>query len=279
MVGGGQSPWLLTGGTRLTTDSLQELLPRTGRSKKQADTQKKKLYRAEKEAFAGYQSPERTIAEVDLFYKRILAHKYLRRQYRKASLPLRVVAGSGNHCKDNYQEIMLTIWGRNNEWVLLHELAHALDDKAWKTDTRGHGRRFAHIYVDLVRHVMGREWSDKLKDSFRKHGVRYNQPRTRTVKGDPAVQSQALAKAREARTAKANAKYVLVRDDGRFCKSTAAYSMNPWSEKVWTDDLVRATRYLTEESAKQAVRYARGDGVWYDRAKAITVAEAKELVC
>ena len=63
--------------------------------------------------------------------------------------------------------IKLPRWARQR-WVVLHEMAHIL-----QTEDPAHGRQFAAIFLDLVRHFMGREAEQMLRLSYRSHRVKW----------------------------------------------------------------------------------------------------------
>lgn len=68
------------------------------------------------------------------------------------------------------------------EYIVLHELAHGLAPlTGWAAGNPAarvsHGREFAHTYLLLVQHFIGAEAAKKLRASFRKHRIKYTQPR------------------------------------------------------------------------------------------------------
>jgi len=65
--------------------------------------------------------------------------------------------------------VSLPPWGRT-EWVILHEIAHAVT--IHRSDVAPHGREFAAAYLCLVRHMMGAESAKALRDSMRHYRVR-----------------------------------------------------------------------------------------------------------
>lgn len=74
--------------------------------------------------------------------------------------------------------IEMSTWGigtrgeHGGELIVLHELAHCL------TPNDAHGRRWARVFLELVRYRMGEETYRLLRDAFRKHRVKYHPRRT-----------------------------------------------------------------------------------------------------
>lgn len=83
------------------------------------------------------------------------------------------------------------------DYVVLHELAHTYSVR----DSGGHGWLFCAVLLDLVRHFMGQEAHDALKDSFKRNDVKFTVPRAKRQMSDEAkaAASARMAKAREAR--------------------------------------------------------------------------------
>lgn len=158
------------------------------------DSQKSRAYRAENVL------PECLGAEYRIsheagqrFLDAVVAREYVQRHYRPVAVALLqrapgsgASAGNGRiRCSDTARTKM----------ILLHELAHLLDDLeehrernrlAWSvrlnTPRRaGHGWRWAAIYLDLVRNVLGVEVHDRLRAAFKANRVRYTAPRAKRV--------------------------------------------------------------------------------------------------
>jgi|SRR5690606_30910499 len=84
-----------------------------------------------------------------------------------------------------------------NEYIVIHELAHTYS----RNDNGGHGWLFCAVLLDLVRHFMGQEAHDKLKASFKAHGVKFTVPRAKRQMSPEAraAASERMAAARAAR--------------------------------------------------------------------------------
>jgi len=128
------------------------------------DSQKARLYAAERDAFDWGQTIPNGELQVWL-EKNVLSRAWFRRRYGNQYIEVSLMRGGG---RGGYGEIRLGREARN-EWVMLHELAHNLAGV-----NAGHGPEFAGVYLRLVHHVMGREVAACLRDSYKKHRVRYN---------------------------------------------------------------------------------------------------------
>jgi putative metallohydrolase (TIGR04338 family) len=56
---------------------------------------------------------------------------------------------------------------------IIHECAHFITNHYYGSDIAAHGWQFCDIYLDLVRHFMGKEAYEALKSEFQFEGVRY----------------------------------------------------------------------------------------------------------
>lgn len=95
--------------------------------------------------------------------------------------------------------IQLPRWAREPQ-ILLHELAHVLTPSS----AIPHGWEFCETYLDLVRHIMGKQHADELKRNFRQQRVRFTKPRAKRVltEAQKQVLRDRMAVARAARAAK-----------------------------------------------------------------------------
>ena len=186
------------------------------------DSQVNRLYAAEKILRCGLSKPVTTwkrgatkderkkmLKDAQAFVDRVMARKYIKRKYPNASMYRITVRGT----KASRRAVAWTVSGTidlpfNGEWgwhedVLLHEIAHILDYRDyWRRDgSRAyHDWRFAQIYLDLVRNVMGKEAHDALRKSFKANRVRYTEPRKRSLTPEQREALQERMKlAREAR--------------------------------------------------------------------------------
>lgn len=70
--------------------------------------------------------------------------------------------------------------GSRNRWVILHECAHMLDPHRhpeYDGDSRAHGWVFADVYLTAVQHFLGVEAAKTLRAEFREGKVRYRPKR------------------------------------------------------------------------------------------------------
>ena len=144
------------------------------------DSQRSKLYRAEKAAFECFdREPEMTLADCQKLVDRAM------RFFREISSP-RVSDGRGRRTAwASLWEIRLPRWSRRRMWVL-HEVAHTISRRLARRKRRpiqGHGKEFARTYMKLVRRFIGRAEADLLKLSFSQHRVKHVVRETSKEKG------------------------------------------------------------------------------------------------
>lgn len=170
------------------------------------DTQRKKLYRAERcvDLVKRFES----LGKVDLYLARVFSHKWFQRHHPRARMYL-VEDGRGRrHAAGSSRGTTCLMWlprHARSEKTVLHELAHGLTNLKHGHGTAWHGHEFARIYLDLVRHYAGKEAADQLRAGYKKHRVRYNPPR-KGRKLTPEQREAAIARLSDARELKAAAK-------------------------------------------------------------------------
>lgn len=130
------------------------------------DNQKSRLYAAEDaalEVFGTQMTVEACQKEVD----RITDLRGVRGRWGLREL--RVVATNGRGGRTNGYEIRLGSHAKTVPYIC-HEVAHCLTPSKYAD----HGPEFAGVLLHVVRQAMGKEKADALRESFRKHGVRYS---------------------------------------------------------------------------------------------------------
>ncbi|MFP1646285.1 hypothetical protein [Pontitalea aquivivens] len=190
---------------------------------KSRDSQRSKLYKAEREAWQVFSSPLATVADIRQYLERQSTRKPLQHRYGDAinvtEWELEIADGRGTLHAAAYgsHRISIPLWARNNG-VVLHEWAHIIHNRLeidgrissttfdlWRHGSRrqelrggaSHGWQFAAIYLDLVHFCIGKEAAAALKEAFKKHKVRYRPKRTRVPTQE---QLERLATMRAART-------------------------------------------------------------------------------
>lgn len=146
------------------------------------DGKQSAFYRAE-DAALKYHNQKRfpTLAHIeDYVHKTVLRDKWFRRTFGRLSV--RVLASDKKeHSAGNVGYIKMAK-EHYVEYIVLHELAHGIAPlSGWAAgdprEQAAHGRQFAHTYLLLVQHFMGAEAAKKLRESFRKHKIKYTAPR------------------------------------------------------------------------------------------------------
>lgn len=175
--------------------------------KRERDSQRKKLYTAERETFT-YHAQSIGLDECATLVSKIQNSDYITRKYMPR-WPGRIAVTDGRGSRralSHGGKISLPVWARM-KWMVIHEMAHELHryQRAGRNGAAGHGWQYAEIYLDLVGHFMGHADRDRLKESFRKHRVKYCAPRKGRILSE--AEKQALRdRLAAARAAKAVAK-------------------------------------------------------------------------
>lgn len=174
------------------------------------DTQKEKLYRAEREAFAGVEDmfpgglgeAQRYANNVvkSATWKRLRAERgfkdpwpaHLKKEYsgmKRKGIVL-IEPGRKGTTATAYPaqwRIKLPPWA-TSQHVTLHELAHIICGSGV-----GHHWTFARAFEDLVSRFMGRDLAKKLRASYRKHGVKRAPRRTMSPEAKAELSARGMA--------------------------------------------------------------------------------------
>lgn len=187
-------------------DELESLLaPLLAPAARPRDSQRSKVYAAERDAFPRSEiGPQwKTLGEVEAWIeKKVLTSAYVRKNYAIGYVGLRPGKGCRNaFANPDTYEITLPLWARK-EWVVLHEISHLIVSSRKHAF---HGWKFCEVYLDLVRHCMGKEVHDRLKAEFKARNVKFTAPRAKRqlTEEQKAVLRERMAKARAAKLAKA----------------------------------------------------------------------------
>lgn len=151
------------------------------------DSQRSKVYKAEREGLKSFSKPVPTVEDVKNFTQKTFNKPYITRRYgrhthRNGRTLIPAVAdgrGTSNAYAYGDWKISIPVWGRQ-EWVILHELAHILTHRKYNGRIK-HNWQFCAVYLDLVRGMMGAEAHKALKEAFRKHKVRFKEKTTRVI--------------------------------------------------------------------------------------------------
>jgi putative metallohydrolase (TIGR04338 family) len=177
------------------------------------DSQRSKVYAAER---ASGLTPARgtlgtmTIDECYDYTRRVLDSAYVRRRWPHATTTARliqVVPGrNGGHAGRRWGTPFISLgrWART-EYIVLHEIAHHLAGL-----DRQHDWQFCDTLLNLVRHFLGRDAHDALRDQFKAHKVRYRAPVKRPVSDERRAELAARMKALNAARAASAAEPVSV---------------------------------------------------------------------
>ena len=155
---------------------------------KPRDSQKQRLYDAQRLAGFYDTGEVMTIKEAQKFVNQVLSHqktKKLHKQYAflASVYPSKIIveAGSGNHATmrnrnwETVRLIRLNKFGRN-KFIVLHEIAHHI---TWGRES--HGAEFADVLLQFTTRYLGKPDADKLANAFNEKRVKVmtksNKPR------------------------------------------------------------------------------------------------------
>ena len=146
---------------------------------KPRDSQKQRLYDAQRLGGFYDKGEVMTIKEAQKFVNQVLSHqktKKLFEQYRFqfSTFPSKILveAGNGNHATirsrnwETVRLIRLNKFGRN-KFIVLHEIAHHI---TWGRES--HGAEFADVLMQFTTRYLGKPDADKLANAFNEKRVR-----------------------------------------------------------------------------------------------------------
>lgn len=164
------------------------------------DTQRAKLYRAERSAFKDPQwNALMDLGTCTIYIERVL-HSAFWKEHVKHTYPLNIRDGRGcRKASAGADRITLPCWARKH-WVILHELSHTgIGRTLRRSEVAAHGREFAAFYLRLVRHFLGVAAHDALRDAFRANGVRYKPKKKLTPEALAVLRERGMALAAKRR--------------------------------------------------------------------------------
>lgn len=138
------------------------------------DSQKSRLYAAEKEFKNGPHPEYRKVAQIEEFIAEMIATKWWQARYPHITR-IRVKDGRGTRIargSSQTWQISLPLWARTRE-IILHEVAHVLTPD----ELPAHGREYAQIYYDLLLQFCGPETADKFVIGCIEHRVKIGRRR------------------------------------------------------------------------------------------------------
>ena len=152
------------------------------------DSQRKKVYTAERSVIETYGRNNLSIKECQQFTNKIATSSFAVRKFGSTDIYVDfgrggAMAYKNGHWYDDYNEvwrfgnrISLGVWARQ-EMVVIHEVAHIYASNI----ASPHGWEFCSIYLDLVRHFLGAKAHADLKASFKAHRVKFVKPREKRI--------------------------------------------------------------------------------------------------
>jgi len=145
------------------------------------DSQRKKVYAAEREAFEwDFSRPEdhemRTLASLEETVRLILTHPVVRARFKYAPYSVKFEATRARRGSAHGTSLIkLPRYARrpHNYAYVLHELTHIILTAELPGQTAWHGREYATTMLFLVDYFMGQTVAERLRVAYRKHGVKW----------------------------------------------------------------------------------------------------------
>jgi hypothetical protein len=167
------------------------------------DTQRNKVYEAET-VLHKYATPLPEMKDLERFAKKVWASRRMKKAFPKATSRFLAIGDGRGHTRfatGGWAGVDMPRFARNTH-IMLHELAHVVDQRENGSQWGGHGWRYCAVYLKMVLYVFGREAHNELKASFKKHRVRIRPKTKRNMSEEQrAALRLRMAAAREARAA------------------------------------------------------------------------------
>lgn len=143
------------------------------------DSQRSKVYKAERKALEGLPCDELhdlSVQECQEIVDKVVSSRWWQGRYGMMLTPPTVKAGQGARwatARLHEHTIVLPLWARK-QWVILHELAHYAVRAPLSPYLKvaAHGPEFCKEYLALVKRWIGPEEAKALKASFKARRVK-----------------------------------------------------------------------------------------------------------
>lgn len=187
--------------------SLEELRPTHGALGRERDSQRAKVYRSDRSLIGWTKlttplgsDPLMTLPEVTKLVNKVADSAYVIKKYG-IHHSMDVMDGRGRRSAFGSPSGVVGFpkWSRS-PGIVMHEMAHVYTPRR----AAAHGWQFCAIYLDLVRHFMGKEAEATLKAAFKKNGVKFTKPRPKRASTmTPEAREALLERLAAARAVKA----------------------------------------------------------------------------
>ena len=175
----------------MSNDSIAQAQPCRQQTSRPRDSQRSKVYKAERRMASWDKNRLETIPEVERWIRKLSKQTRLQTHFPELTRrEVEVSDGRGRRsAAGNESGIWLPRWGRF-KLVILHELAHVITERrlraeapyigitGWKVKQGAvHGWVFCAVYLKLVHLGIGKAQADELKGHFKALKVRFTEPR------------------------------------------------------------------------------------------------------
>lgn len=137
--------------------------------KRTRDSQRSKLYKAEQVLFDRFEL--NNIDDVKKYVKTVTDSKYFQKHFGVFVFTVK----DGRGTSDAYsagRKLNFPLWSRKKA-IVLHEICHSIIDKKYLS-VAPHGPQFCKTYLLLVKHFLGKECYEELKQSIKLNKVKFS---------------------------------------------------------------------------------------------------------
>lgn len=168
---------------------------------KQRDTQRARVYKADADLLPFSRADVSTVPLMEAYVRKVWTSKRVREAFPLADNQPRVRDGRARrHAGATDRWVAVPKWARR-ESIVVHELAHTITQRVYGYEVAGHGWQYCSVFLKLTLYMMGRPAFEALKAAFKRHRVRFTEPRKRK----PLTPEQRAALTARLTTARRNA--------------------------------------------------------------------------
>ncbi len=137
------------------------------------DSQRSRLYKAERDITIPNGNYLSSVQDIQNYVDKIINSAWWRNRFSLKQISVKggrtgCSASSYLYRRSGIGIIIMPHWSRYELWIL-HEITHTIVNRPYAA----HGRLFAKIYLELVRHKMKSVAHKALKSSYRKYNVKF----------------------------------------------------------------------------------------------------------
>jgi putative metallohydrolase (TIGR04338 family) len=244
---------------------------------KPVDSQRRKVYAAEAEAFRGTEWTEiigsGSMEEIREYLERITSHQWFKERWPRIGEFILHNGGGGYRSTASFRGLLpriSVIRDQRNPWTVVHELCHIC---TWGDQVAAHGREFCAAYLLLVKHYFGADMEKRLRQAFIKHKVKYK-PKVQLSEEEKERRRQAFLEVR-AKSAGESVAQAVAATTAPAAKQQARPRWHPQSGI--DDSMASGMAFMAERSLRHLLRQAPISMLATDEEKSALLAAADAL--